>query len=268
MFFLLQKESAIQNSLDIEERILEEILHNQKYIHSYKTLSLNDLQKDKEKYYLEYKTAIPVGTIEFVSYWLKTFHNIENINPIEIPYFLRTEEFLKRDYHIVKAYDIPNFGHYFIKDASKLKQFSYSGEMSYFMRDDIFEGPKTRFDSSLYLNENHFYQVSEVVNILSEYRVYIINGEIQSICNYNGDPCLFPDTKLIIKANNLYSLKEDYPKSYTIDIMITPKGTSIIEMHPFLSCGLYTTLWGDNLAYAYIDGINYVLNHNTDPQLS
>ena len=26
MFFLLQKESAIQNSLDIEERILEEIL--------------------------------------------------------------------------------------------------------------------------------------------------------------------------------------------------------------------------------------------------
>lgn len=267
MLFLLQKENSDDKTLDIEMRIIEEILNHQKYIHSYIFLSINDF-KYKKDYPEEYKTAIPIGTIEFVSLWLKIFYNIDNINPIEIPYFLRTEEFLKRDYHIVSADKIPNKGTFFIKDASKLKQFSYSGEMAYFMREDIFGEPKTKFDSSLYLNKDHLYQVSEVVNILSEYRVYIINGKIQAISNYNGNPCVFPDINIIDKANLIYSTKKDYPKSYTMDIMVTNRGTSIIEIHPFLACGLYTTLWGDNLIYAYRDGIDYVVNHNTKPQIS
>jgi hypothetical protein len=57
--------------------------------------------------------------------------------------------------------------------------------------------------------------------------------------------------------------KPDYPRSLTIDVMVTDKGTELIEIHPFVSCGLYGTLWGDSLVYAYRDGIDYVLRHNT-----
>ena len=112
-------------------------------------------------------------------------------------------------------------------------------------------------------SKEHLYQVSEILNVQSEYRVYIIDGEIENVCNYNGDPLVLPDVNFIKKANAIYSIQPDYPKSYTIDVMVSDKGTSIMEIHPFISVGLYSTLWGSNLLQAYIDGINYVRKYNT-----
>ena len=40
------------------------------------------------------------------------------------------------------------------------------------------------------------------------------------------------------------------------------EGTAIIEVHNFTSVGLYTTLWGTDLLYAYRDGIDYLVNDN------
>ena len=45
--------------------------------------------------------------------------------------------------------------------------------------------------------------------------------------------------------------------------MITPRGTAITEIHNYTSLGHYSTLFGDNLLYAYRDGIDYLLKHNT-----
>ena len=44
----------------------------------------------------EYKDAIPLGTINFVTAYLNIFKNIEKMNPIEIPKCLRTDELLKK----------------------------------------------------------------------------------------------------------------------------------------------------------------------------
>ena len=260
MIFILQKE---KEEIDLEIFILEDILKKERFLTEYIFMDLKGLEnlEINEKN----KNAIPVGTIPFVATWLKRFHNIENINPIEIPPCLRTEEFLKRNYNIVKAEDIPTRGRWFIKDASQLKNFSYEGNMQFFMHEDIFGKPKTKYDCSLYLDKTHLFQISEIVNVLSEYRVYFIRGEIQAISHYNGDPCILPDVNLIKKANNIYSMQKDYPKSYTMDIMVTSRGTSIIEIHDFTSCGLYNSLWGTNLLYAYRDGIDWILNHNTKP---
>ena len=107
------------------------------------------------------------------------------------------------------------------------------------------------------------FQVSELVDILSEYRVYIIDGQIENVCNYNGSPLIFPDMELVSKANSIYMTKPDYPRSLTIDVMVTERGTSLIEIHPFISVGLYSTLWSDRLLNAYVDGIRYVLEHNS-----
>ena len=196
----------------------------------------------------DYTEAIPVGTIEFVTAWLQKYHSIVTEYAIEVPQVLRTTEFLKREYHIVPLKDLPVKGEYFIKDATKLKSFCYQGEVSSL--------PIKEMDPT------HLYQASEIVDVLSEYRVYIIDHKIECIAHYNGNPLLLPDITLINKANNLYQFEKDAPKSYTMDIMVTNQGTSIIEIHNFTSVGLYNTVWGTNLLYAYRDGIDYLLQYN------
>ena len=86
---------------------------------------------------------------------------------------------------------------------------------------------------------------------------------IVAISHYNGNPLLFPDTKLLEKVVMLISYHEKYLKSYTIDVMITKKGTSLIEIHNFTSVGFYTTLFGTDLLYAYKDGIDYLRKDNS-----
>ena len=39
------------------------------------------------------------------------------------------------------------------------------------------------------------------------------------------------------------------------------------DNHNFVSVGLYGTLWGNNLIYAYKDGIDYVINDNKELKL-
>lgn len=45
--------------------------------------------------------------------------------------------------------------------------------------------------------------VSSIFPILSEYRVYVFQGEIDTISLYNGDATVLPDIDLIKKAVSL-----------------------------------------------------------------
>lgn len=277
MYFLLEDNK--NDKFNYELMLVEEKIRQNKYIHDFEKIDISIFYEYEEDSFGEiiktnklknandfpeiYKKSIPIGSIDFVSTWLKVFYNIDKENPIEIPPVLRTDEFLKRKYSIVTADKLPRTGRYFIKDVSKLKEFTYSGDLEYFLFDEMFEPAKSPYDYSLRINPDHLFQVSEIVNILSEYRVYIIGGKIENIANYNGDVTLFPDVELIKKANDLYSTQPDYPKSYSMDLMITPRGTAITEIHNYTSLGHYSTLFGDNLLYAYRDGIDYLLKHNT-----
>lgn len=277
MHFLLEDNK--NDKFNYELMLVEEKIRQNKYIHDFEKIDISIFYEYEEDSFGEiiktnklknandfpeiYKKSIPIGSINFVSTWLKVFYNIDKENPIEIPPVLRTDEFLKRKYSIVTADKLPRTGRYFIKDVSKLKEFTYSGDLEYFLFDEMFEPAKSPYDYSLRINPDHLFQVSEIVNILSEYRVYIIDGKIENIANYNGNVTLFPDVELIKKANDLYSTQPDYPKSYSMDLMITPRGTAITEIHNYTSLGHYSTLFGDNLLYAYRDGIDYLLKHNT-----
>lgn len=218
--------------------------------------------RKKNTFPMEYQNAIPLGTIEFTQNYFKIFYGIEKENPIEIPPILRTEEFLKRKYSIVSSDKIPKDGYFFIKDVSQLKVFSYTGDMELFMYDEIFDKPKKN-DYSLHLNKEHLYQVSEVVKILSEYRIFVINNEIYSINNYDGDVRLFPDIKLIEKAISLWSTQKNCPQSYSLDVAITPRGTIILECHILFSTGIYSTVQGTKLLWGYQDAKDYLVNYNT-----
>lgn len=250
--FLLQSDA-----LELEEQIVKELIEREKYIHSYEEYTFKELNE------IEHIDALPIGTIEFVTMYLGKSGFKKEI-PIEIPKYLQTEEFLKRDYKIVKGKDLPRVGRYFIKNASKLKDFSVCTDMQYFLTDEMFDyKANTQYDNTLSICTTDNFVVSSVYEIKAEYRVYVIDNEIVNISHYNGNPLILPDIKLLQKAVALIEYNEKWLKSYTIDIMVGNKGTAIIEIHNFTSVGLYNTVWGTNLLYAYRDGIEYLKNDNS-----
>lgn len=237
MKFLIQCQE--ESGMEMEFQIVMNKIKESKFVNEISSIcSLKDMP-DKTS------DCIPIGSLEFVDKWLSLNFPNKFQTPIEVPEFLKNNHFLKRDYKYVSYDEFPLQGNYFVKDVSKLKRFSYAGNVKY-------------LDKNV-LDITHTYLLSEFVNILSEYRVYVIDGKIENICNYNGDCTVLLDLNLIKEAVFLMNLNESMPDSYTIDVMVTDRGTSIIEIHNFVAVGLYSTLWGQNLLYAYRDGINYLI---------
>ena len=238
----------IQNTTEFEDKLIRTQLKNTDVIA-----------------YAPGSDVIPIGDIDFVTAALKqAYPNFDKPVPIEIPIYLQTPEFLKRTYKIGTWKDIPETGRWFIKDASELKSFSLCSNMDFWYNEEIFDyKPKHEYDMTLSLSKAHDYVISSPVKILSEFRVYVINRNIIDISFYKGDPTILPDVNLIKKAVQLINENEEYLKSYTIDVMITPKGTALIEIHNFSSIGLYTTIFDHDLLLAYEQGIDYLLKDNS-----
>lgn len=259
MQYLLQADSK---DLDIEKAIVEELLKADKLFTTYEVVNKQDMLQ------LATKDSIPVGDIPFVTAYLQKVHNIQRENPIEIPEYLQTPEFLKREYKITTWDKLPTRGRWFIKDVSELKKFGGIVNTEYENISEWFE-KESFYSTSLVLDKSHLFQVSSVFGVLSEYRVYIIDGKIENVCNFNGDCTLPPDIALIKKAVGLINANEQWLKSYTLDVMVGKGGkTAITEIHNFTSVGLYSTLWGQNLLYAYRQGIDYLKNDNREIALT
>ncbi len=175
---------------------------------------------------------IPVGDLEFVKTGiLQIYGKDAAMRPIEVPESLRHH--CHREYQIRKGKDIP-------------QNLLYSPDMDeWFIKDaDILKG----FNNALCIGScaNHIipekrYVVSEKVNILSEYRVFMWKNEICAIQNYSGRPDIFPHEMEI--RNMIKDYQEMRPDAYTLDIAVISKGyalnTAVLEVHPFVSCGLY-----------------------------
>lgn len=252
MKFLIQKKLIDENDLDIFILLNKLKSSHLKYLHSVYYSDIGNIDTTI------HSGMIPIGDINFVTEYVNKIYGVDHEIPIEIPKALQKYKFLKRDYSIVSWDEVPKEGNWFIKDVSRLKVFSYSGDLRFL--EGCWDEQK-EYSTALTLARDHLYQVSEVVDILAEYRVYIIGGNIESIVQYDGDPCIKLDTDLIKEAHEVYKRSGECPKSYTMDVMVTPRGTSIIEIHNFTSVGLYTTLFSDNLLYAYRDGLDFILNN-------
>jgi len=275
MFFLIQDEPVGRDP--VQNAIVVDVLNRNKYMHSYEFMSIMDYYKEEEDDYSmirtkktahdfdeRYQDAIPIGSVGFIEQYLRTFKGIERDNAIEVPPVLRTDEFLKRKYSIVRRENIPRKGEFFIKDATRQKYFSYKGELEYYLHDEMFQEKTNEFDASIRLAPDHLYQVSEIVHILAEYRVYVLNRQVNSMCIFAGNPLLFPDADLIRKAVRLINAQPDSPRSYSLDLMITPRGTAITEVHAFLGIGLYMVDWDEDLLFAFKQGMDYILNYNVE----
>jgi len=180
------------------------------------------LDSDNEPYKEDVEGIIPVGSVVFVLEYLKRYHNISNIKPLNIPINLRNKHFAKREIVAVNNYEEPLQKKWFVKSNDKIKGFT-----------DILN-----IGSSL--PKGNFI-LSELINIQSEWRAFVYNDKLVGLQNYSGDFTMFPDIKFIeeaIIANNHWN--DEMNSAYTLDVGINDKdGTFIIELHDFFSCSLY-----------------------------
>lgn len=181
---------------------------------------------------------IPVGSLEFVFEYLRKYYNKTNINPINIPLQLRKHEFLKRNVAFTNRDNIVMTDRKFVKSNTTYKSFV-----------DIISNTSN-------LHQDN-YLVSDVVEIDSEWRAFIHQNTLVDIKNYAGSFKLFPDIQFIEKMIREY---DNCPISYTMDIGINDSGCFLIEVHPFVSCGLYGFADYKILPQMFIQGFNHILN--------
>ena len=222
MKFLLQTMYGKIN--DVEVFNARDLIQNSRTLNSYLLMDYTELKKNNN----DYSDWIPIGTLEFVRTWLKKYKGIEEMKPIEVPEILREEKYLGRSYDIVSFEDLELKGYKFIKDIDKLKQFSFTGDL----------GNLDKNDESIFISQN--YLISNVVDIMSEYRVFVSDMSIKAIQFYDGDCTVFPNVSLLREMVGKYYLVQDRPKSYTMDIAVLKNGrTIILEVHPVVSVGTY-----------------------------
>lgn len=270
MHFLLQLDTS-----EVDDKELLDL----KYIlrKFYPNYDMDELATDDFKIATFGKTGyIPVGDLGFVKAFLEIVKGSSYMKPLEIPKFLRKKEYLHRKYEICSFRDLPKTGIYFIKDASLLKawqpkviNFALLSEMI----PKVFEDWK-----------EHMYVYSSVLDIIySEYRVLVCRDKVVGVQYYGGEKILdyeslnyysdgfnkngvltFPDSstiKSILTDIKLYRESGGtFPLSYTLDVAVTDRGTCLLEVHNFVSCGTYG-FSGKELITMYADGIEYELNN-------
>lgn len=169
--------------------------------------------------------AIPVGSVEFVTEFLADVHGID-YKPINIPKCLQKEEFLGRRYmDDFKGFQLEfeDESKWFVKERDRLK--GITGCLAHIDKQDL----KSDTD----------YIVSDIINILSEWRVFVHRGRILDVKCYSGDFWAVPTKSKVEKIIDSYV---DAPIAYTLDVAclnaVIPY-TVIIELHNYFSCGLY-----------------------------
>lgn len=79
--------------------------------------------------------------------------------------------------------------------------------------------------------------LSDAIDFISEYRCYIIDGELKGIKHYLGDMRVFPDTKVIDAAIADFTTQ---PAGYAMDFGVTRDGkTLVIECNDAWGLGNY-----------------------------
>lgn len=166
--------------------------------------------------------CIPVGSVEWTLKYIEQYYNKE-IKPLCIPQSLMNYEYLKRECKILNRKDINVIKPTFIKSI------------------DVIKGFTKIISTNKELPPHGNYFLSELVDIDSEWRSFVYRSELVGLQNYSGDFTVFPDVNLINKM--IYNYK-DAPLAYTLDVGINKNGTFIIEVHDFMSIGLYG--WSDH----------------------
>jgi len=170
--------------------------------------------------------AVPVGTVEFVLGFLGNKNIV--LKPLNVPESL------------------------FKYAGRKIKNGTEKNvtELSFVKSNDCIKF-YTKFTSN---PPEGNYQISEVVDIESEYRCFVFHNELVGLQNYSGSFEKFPCVETIKEMISDY---KNSPVAYTLDVGINKTGTFAVEVHNFFSCGLYgfsdKTVYPQMLSQAYFE---------------
>lgn len=170
--------------------------------------------------------CIPVGSLKFVFDYMRRYDHLSIPAPRNVPTSLF--EFAGRS--IVDAISWCKSEHarnVYVKGAT----FDPSGVKP-------LSSPGTCLPDSLDVPV----QVSDFLEILSEWRIFVFRGKVIGAQNYSGDPGMFPYRMAVQRMVKAFSQDPTSPPAWTLDVGITgigPKKTVVVEVHDFFSCGLY-----------------------------
>lgn len=93
------------------------------------------------------------------------------------------------------------------------------------------------------LDNTMLVHVSEVVEWLSEWRVYVLDGQVRDIILYEGDSRFYPESSIVQSAVGILTgnpKNPENPVSYAIDFGVLSDGTTaLVEMNDGFSIGAY-----------------------------
>ena len=161
------------------------------------------------------ESTIPIGSVEFVENYYTNVAKLQGIKPVNIPFELFDYAKRKVWYGTENEEILSNL---FCKSADKIKKFN-----------EIVT-PSTKLEKGNYL-------FSEVIeNIDSEWRCFVLRGELLAVHNYINSLGIYPDLEEIKRMIKAYKGLD----AYTLDVGVSiDRGTFVIEVHDFFSCGLY-----------------------------
>jgi len=196
---------------------------------------------------------IPVGSLFFVRKFLEN-KNKKMKKPNFIPESLKRKEFLNRKIALINE-----------ATEKKIKNTLKELQLEQFFIKELeeykgFRGIINDCSVKLPLDYPRNVLLSEKMDIISEYRVFVYKDKLVGINNYSGEFNKLPDLYLIEEMINEYKSEKDRPMAYTLDVAITKEGkTALIEVHPFVSCGLYGFRRYDILPQMMITGYKNII---------
>lgn len=174
--------------------------------------------------YYHSRGELIVGGIGIIRKRLKAF----DIDPITVDYPEELKEFLGRTIRESTLSNIANNPETWPIFIKSKEQKRITGKVIRNVSDLVGLG---------YQEENPEIYISEVMDFVSEYRVFVRYGEVLDCKHYWGDPMVFPDAAIIKAAISKY---QSAPDAYGIDFAVTKEGkTVLIEVNDAWALGCY-----------------------------
>lgn len=229
-------------SFHLIEAIHQQNWYYQENVYNYK--KSESIQDELNSLISSKGSLIPVGSLQFVFDFIKNGLHLptEFIVPLNIPHTLRTKEYLGRNVWQLPKEELQFSKPMFLKSATKYKSFT-----------DVL--------SVIDAIPNDDYFVSEVVDFQSEWRAFVYQNQLLDVRNYLGRFDLFPNIDKIKKMVKSFA---NSPIAYTLDIGYIEGDWYIVEVHPFVSCGLYGFNNAKILPLMIRDGFQFFLEQSSN----
>lgn len=170
---------------------------------------------------------IIIGSIQALRKWFDIYHDFD-LTYETYPELLRG--FLKRNVQKITVGDLKE---------SMLPLFIKPIETKLFTGDVFTNKNQLNILKQYYedVDESTQIWVSDLVDIVSEWRCFVSSDKVVGISYYSGDFFVYPDKAIIL---NIVETYHNSPISYSIDVGVTKEGkTILIESNDFWSLGSY-----------------------------